>query len=162
MNIADKEVRAFDVFNTVDNSTKLQKADVLKGLVQFYRNEQCSTFKNEKNVAPPLFTFSGDVDSSINCFLADSELCLTQLKMEQNEKISIMIKEKKLMSNEIDSYRHHYSSFLSDVYSQMCVNNEQDPEIMKLFKLSLLIARSKANVERGFSALNLIHTKQKN
>ena len=38
MNIADKEVRAFDVFNTVDNSTKLPKADMLKGLVQFYRN----------------------------------------------------------------------------------------------------------------------------
>ena len=40
MNIQDKEVRAFDVFNTVDNSTKLQKADMLKGLVQFYGNEQ--------------------------------------------------------------------------------------------------------------------------
>ena len=38
MNIADKEVRAFDVFNTVDNSTKLPKADMLKGLVQFYGN----------------------------------------------------------------------------------------------------------------------------
>ena len=44
MNIQDKEVRAFDVFNTVDNSTKLQKADMLKGLVQFYGNEQRSTF----------------------------------------------------------------------------------------------------------------------
>ena len=94
MNIADKEVRAFDVFNTVDNSAKLQKADLLKGLVQFYGNEQRSTFKNEENVAPPLFTFSRDVDSSINYFLADFELRLTQLKKEQNEKISIMIKEK--------------------------------------------------------------------
>ena len=131
-------------------------------MYNFTEMSSAQLLKTKKNVAPPLFTFSGDVDSSINCFLADSELCLTQLKMEQNEKISIMIKEKKLMSNEIDSYRHHYSSFLSDVYSQMCVNNEQDPEIMKLFKLSLLIARSKANVERGFSALNLIHTKQKN
>ena len=44
MNIQDKEVRAFDVFNTVDNSTKLQKANMLKGLVQFYGNEQRSTF----------------------------------------------------------------------------------------------------------------------
>ena len=95
MNIADKEVRAFDVFKTVDNSTKLQKFDMLKDLVQSYGNEQRSTFKNEENVAPPLFTFSGDVDPSINYFLADFELCLTQLKKEQNEKISIMIKEKK-------------------------------------------------------------------
>ena len=79
----------------MDSSTELQKADMSKGLVQFYGNEQCSTFKNEENVAPPLFTFSGDVDPSINYFLADFELCLTQLKKEQNEKISIMIKEKK-------------------------------------------------------------------
>ena len=95
MNIAGKEVRAFDVFNTVDNSTKLQKFDMLKDLVQSYGNEQRSTFKNDENVAPPLFTFSGDVDPSINYFLADFELCLTQLKKEQNEKISIMIREKK-------------------------------------------------------------------
>ena len=96
MNIADKEVRAFYVFNTVENSTKLQKADMLKGLVQFYGNELRSTFKNEENVALPLFTFSVDVDSSINYFVADFELCLTQLKKEQNEKISIiMIKENK-------------------------------------------------------------------
>ena len=33
MHIADKEVRVFDVFNTVDNSTKIQKANMLKGLV---------------------------------------------------------------------------------------------------------------------------------
>ena len=68
MNITDKEVRAFDAFNIVNNSTKLQKTDMLKGLVQFYENEQCSTFKNEEKVAPPLFTFSGDIDSSINSF----------------------------------------------------------------------------------------------
>ena len=73
-----------------------------------------------------------------------------------------MIKEKKLMSNEIDSYRHYHSSLLSDVYSQMYVNSKQYPEIIKLFKLSLLVTPSTANVERGFSALNLIHTKQRN
>ena len=122
--ITDKEVRTFDVVNTVDNSTKLQKANMLKGLVQFYRNEQRSTFKNKENVAPPLFTLSGDVDSSIIYFLADFELCLTQLKKEQNEKISIMIKGKKLMSNEIDSYRHHHSILSSDLYSEMYINSE--------------------------------------
>ena len=73
-----------------------------------------------------------------------------------------MINEKKLMSNEIDSCRHHHSILLSDVYSRMYINSKQYLEIMKLFKLSLLITPSTANVERGFSALNLIHTKQKN
>ena len=66
------------------------------------------------------------------------------------------------MSNEIDSYRHHHSILLSVVYSWMYVNSKQYPEIMKLFNLSLLITHSTANVERGFSALNLIHTKQRN
>ena len=67
-----------------------------------------------------------------------------------------------MMSNEIDSYRHHHSMLTSDVYSRMYVNSEQYSEFMKLFKISLLITPSTANVERGFSALNLIRTKQRN
>ena len=35
-------------------------------------------------------------------------------------------------------------------------------EIMKLFKLSLPITPSTANVERGFFVLTLLHTKQQN
>ena len=54
------------------------------------------------------------------------------------------------MSNEIDSYRHQYSVLSSDVCSRMYVNSKQHPEIMKLFKLSLLITPSTANDERGF------------
>ena len=67
------------------------------------------------------------------------------------------------MSNEFDSYRHHrHSALSSDVYSRMYVDSEQYPEIMKPFKLSLLITPSTGNAERAFSALNLIHTKQRN
>ena len=80
----------------MDNSTKLQKPDVLKGLVQLYGNERCSTFKNKKNVAPPLLTFSGHVDSSINYFLADFELCLTQLKKGTNQENKYHDKRKKI------------------------------------------------------------------
>ena len=57
MNIADKEVRAFDVFNTVENSTKLQKFDMLKGLVQLYGNEQRSTLKTRKMSLLPCLHF---------------------------------------------------------------------------------------------------------
>ena len=71
-------------------------------------------------------------------------------------------KRKQMMSNEIDSYRHHHSMLTSDVYSRLYVNSEQYSEFMKLCKLSLLITPSTANVERGFSALNLIRTKQRN
>ena len=71
-------------------------------------------------------------------------------------------KRKQMMSNETDSYRHHHSMLTSDVYSRMYVNSEQYSEFMKLFKISLLITPSTANVERGFSALNLIRTKQRN
>ena len=67
-----------------------------------------------------------------------------------------------MISNEIDSYGHHHSILLSDVYSQLYVNSKQYPEIMGLLKVSLLIIPSKGNVERDFSALNLIHTKQRN
>ena len=125
MNIADKEVRAFDVFNTVDNSTKLQKADMLKGLLQYFGNKQHSTFKNEENVTPSLFKFSGDVDSSISYFLADFELRLTQLKKGTKRENKYYDKRKKMMPNEIDNCRHEHSELLFDVYSRMYVNSEQ-------------------------------------
>ena len=69
---------------------------MLKGLVQFYGNEQCSTFKNKKNITPLLLTFSGHVDSSINYFLADFELCCTHLKKGTTRENKYYDKRKKI------------------------------------------------------------------
>ena len=44
----------------------------------------------------------------------------------------------------------------------MFETRDQYPELMKIFKLALLITPSTANVDRGFSVLMLLHTKQRN
>ena len=45
-----------------------------------------------------------------------------------------------------------------DIYSTVCLDGyqRQFSETMKLFKLALLIPPSTANVERGFSTMNLL------
>ena len=44
----------------------------------------------------------------------------------------------------------------------MFLERDQYSELLKLFKYSLLITPSTANVERGFSVLGLLVTKQQN
>ena len=73
-----------------------------------------------------------------------------------------LIKKDELKQNDVDKYKDEHPTQSDQVISLMVPDREQYPEIMKLFKLSLLIISSTANVKRGFSVLNLIHTKQRN
>lgn len=73
-----------------------------------------------------------------------------------------MVKEGKLTTANIDKYKSEHPISPDLIYKDMFGNYEQYPEIMQIFKLSLLIPPSTANVERGFSVLNLVHTKQRN
>ena len=73
-----------------------------------------------------------------------------------------MVKNGKLKRNDIDSYKDEHPVQGHAVYAVMAKDRELYPELMKLFKLSLLITPSTANVERGFSVLNLVHMKQRN
>ena len=73
-----------------------------------------------------------------------------------------LIKKDELKQNDVDKYKDEHPTQSDQVISLTVPDREQYPEIMKLFKLSLLIISSTANVKRGFSVLNLIHTKQRN
>ena len=70
-----------------------------------------------------------------------------------------LIKKDELKQNDVDKYKDEHPTQSDQVISLTVPDREQYPEIMKLFKLSLLIISSTANVKRGFSVLNLIHTK---
>ena len=67
-------------------------------------------------------------------------------------------KEEKIKQSEV----HHYTSekvpTSSDVYKIMVVdeNNQLYPTMIHLFRVSLLIPSSTANVERGYSVINLL------
>ena len=70
-----------------------------------------------------------------------------------------LIKKDELKQNDVDKYKDEHPTQSDKVISLTVPDREQYPEIMKLFKLSLLIISSTANVKCGFSVLNLIHTK---
>ena len=56
------------------------------------------------------------------------------------------------------SYIAQHQPIPEDIYSTMCFDGYQRQflETMKLFKFALLIPPSTANVERGFSTMNLL------
>ena len=59
---------------------------------------------------------------------------------------------------ELESYIAQHRPIPEDIYSTMSFDGyqRQFPETMKLFKFALLILPSMANVERGFSTMNLL------
>ena len=63
-----------------------------------------------------------------------------------------------LKREEMESYIAQHWPIPEDIYSTMCFDGyqQQYPETMKLFKFALLILLSTANVERGFSMMNLL------
>ena len=73
-----------------------------------------------------------------------------------------MIRDGKLPVKNVECYKEEHPISASDVYVELYEDRTQYLPVMKLFKLSLLITPSTANVERGFSTLNLLHTKQRN
>ena len=61
---------------------------------------------------------------------------------------------------EVWKEEHPVSS--SEIYANVYEDRQQYEPVMKLFRLSLIITPSTANVERGFSVSNLLHTKHRN
>ena len=84
------------------------------------------------------------------------------LENEQQQEVVKLVRFKRLAPNQVESYKENHRLKEEQVYEKMYPDCQQYFEIMKLFKLSLLITPCAANVERGFSILTLLHTKQQN
>ena len=87
---------------------------------------------------------------------------MAKVEKKRNEIMLAPIKMSELKQNDVDKYKDEHPIESDEIYYLTVPDREQYPEIMKLFKLSLLITLSTANVERGFLVLNLIHKKQRN
>ena len=68
----------------------------------------------------------------------------------------------KLKPAHVDEYKDEHPIKLDRVYADMYVDKETNPSMMKLLKFALLITPNTANVEREFSILTLLCTKQRN
>ena len=77
-------------------------------------------------------------------------------------KDSKLIQEKKLKLENIDQFKEENSISPKSVYASLIKERVEYPDLSVLLKLSLLITLSTANVERGFSVLIMLATKQQN
>ena len=92
--------------------------------------------------------------------LAKNEAAEKQNKFEkQNRLVLELIHKKELKAEDVETCKREHPLLPADIYKAMSKNTHFYPDFMKLFKLSLLIPPSTANVERGFSVLTMLHTK---
>ena len=162
MLITDEELLAFDVFNPRCDENNEEKVRLITTLLNFYGEEKTSTFKGDLHSADRLFDIPTDINQSATYFLEDFNLSMTKLEKKRNEEIMRMIKDGKLANSSVDRYKSDHPIPPDLIYKDMFSSHDQYPQIMQVFKLSLLVPPSTANVERGFSVLNLVHTKQRN
>ena len=74
-----------------------------------------------------------------------------------------MVLQGKLKQVLVEAYKDKHPAPLDNVYSELIIEKKKCyPTLIKLLKFALLIAPSNANVERGFSTLRLLVTKQRN
>ena len=73
------------------------------------------------------------------------------------EEANCKLRLNQLKREEMESYIAQHRSIPDNIYSTMCFYGyqRQFPETMKLFKFALLIPPNTANIERGFSMMNL-------
>ena len=163
MSVNDEQMLACDVFNTANfkKLTEEEKVRKITCLSNFYGSDQSSKFNGVINKAPALFN-NNEIEDQLTFFFEDFTLAVTKAEEIRNNDIQQMVKDGKLSKTGIDNYKDEHPIPPDDIYSTLVETRGQYPEVMQVFKLSLLIPPSTANVERGFSVLNLIHTKQRN
>ena len=81
-------------------------------------------------------------------------------KISMHKEVVCLIKGGKLAATSIDKFKCEYPIPPDQIYKGMFNSYEQYPDIFQVFKLLLLILPCMANVEQGFSILNLVHTKR--
>ena len=81
-----------------------------------------------------------------------------KLKANVLEEANRKLRLNQLQREEMESYIAQHRPVPGDIYSTMCFDGyqRQFPETMKFFKFALLIPLSTANVERGFSTMDLL------
>lgn len=150
----------FDTFNDASDFDIEKRINCINVLKEFYGQRQQSTFNNETNVSNPVIDKTQVNNDIIRSFFTDfhdevkrqGELC--------NLKICKLIQEKKLKPENIDQFKEENPFSPESVYASLMKERVQYPNLLVLCKLSLLITPSTANVERGFSILTMLATKQ--
>lgn len=162
MKMDDFEIKAFDIFNLHIISTPEEKEESIATLLKFYGQTQSSTFEGNETKADPITNRDSTDDDDVAYFFQEFESSKITAFENRNKAIKSLIKKKELKVEDAEQYKIDNPILSSDIYKIMIPNAHLYPDIMKIFKISLLIPPSTANVERGFSVLTMIHTKYRN
>ena len=163
MRIDNEVILAFDVFNVAGALNIQEKMAKIQTLAEYYGNTATSVFQGNTIAADKLFQVDRETFSqTADFFWKDFSSAVAEIERKNNEKVTFLVKAGKLATNAVDAYKVEHPVASDEIYKILMETYNQYPVMMKLFKFSLLITPSTANVERGFSVLTLLHTKQRN
>ena len=151
---------AFDLFNaeSLDKSFATRKQHVTT-LCQHYGHQITDSFNGQSNVAFPIIN-EVETLSELDGFVETFDHTIKRLKEKEKKKVFEMVANSSLSSVEASSYIAEHTPTSADIFRNMCMDESLQvyPHLMHLFRISLLIPPSTANVERGFSVMNLLCT----
>ena len=102
----------------------------------------------------PPAVINGIVDDvTIRTFFEDFKNSVVREEKKRNDEIETLVQLGKLKVLNVEEYKNEHPIKLDRVYTDMYVDKESYPSMMKLLKYALLITPSTANVKRGFSHL---------
>ena len=116
----------------------------------------------ETNTSSPRFSSDRVEESTARIFFCDFDNAVKREEDSRNEDIRKLVAARKLKANDVQTYKEDHPVELDKVYAELMTDRESYPDLLKLLKYALLITPSTANVERGFSILTLLLTKQRN
>ena len=147
------------VFNINADVTDSEREEKAIALFEFYGQPKTLNFQGYSNEAGAILSIDICDNETRLFFYEDFDLTKNEAAEKWNRLILELIRKKELKAEDVETYKREHQLLPRDVYKAMSTNTHLYPDFMKLFKLSLLIPPSTANVERGFSVLTMLHTK---
>ena len=149
---------AYDAFNPDNDQRKsmLYCEKQFSVLANHYGNQIFDKYSGEIVHANCLIS-KNDQQAEVQYFVTEFNETFKKLKANVLEETNCKLRLNQLKREEMESYIAQHRSIPDNVYSTMCFYGyqRQFPETMKLFKFALLIPPNTANIERGFSMMNL-------
>ena len=162
LQINDPVFLAFDVFNVTTKYSFQERIEHVNVLAKYYGSSKTSKMGDSTITAPPNLSNEAVDEQTAKTFFTDFDNSVKREEDCRNKEIRMLVSSGKLKANQVESYKDDHPVALDKVYADLIVDKESYPDLVKLLKYALLITPSMANVERGFSVLTLLATKQRN
>ena len=142
--IDDPIFQEFDVFNVADSHSQEEKLEMINMLKMFYGSQQSSSFEGETKDADPLIKIDISEEMVQNFFI-EFRIQTKHLEKKCNKEIKVLVLKGKIKNPE--GYKDEHPISPDKVYKAMYPEKDRYATLMHLFKFSLLIPSSTANIE---------------